>query len=130
LTTSTEAAGGAGSAARYAEARAGAPCRREAAVEVLGDGDLGRERISAAGASDGGGGRGAVRIWTTGGGDEGREGGEIGAALVESCRRWWRAGELPVRWVRGGGAMASRRRRSVAWATTLAKWARLRTEAN
>ena len=60
-------------------ARAGAPCRREAAVEMLGDGDLGRERVSAAGASDDGGGRGAVRIWTAGGGgDEGREGGGIG----------------------------------------------------
>jgi hypothetical protein len=28
------------------------------------------------------------------------------------------------------GVMGSRRRRSVAWARTLAKWARLRTEAN
>lgn len=61
-------------------ARAGAPRRSETAVEVLGDGELGRERVSAAGARDGGGGRDAVRVGAAGGGgggDEGRERGEI-----------------------------------------------------
>jgi hypothetical protein len=43
---------------------------------------------------------------------------------------WGGDGPPAARWVRGGGAMGSRRRRSVTWARTLAKWARLRTEAN
>ena len=73
--------GGRGRVAREVRgrARAGAASRREAAVEVLGDGVLGGEGVAAVGARDG---VAAVRIWAAGGGggDERGEGGEIGGA--------------------------------------------------
>jgi hypothetical protein len=115
LTTSTEAAGGARSAARYAEAHARAPpadarqpsrCSETATSDGNASPQLGQATAAAA----------AVPFASGQREEETR-----GVKGAKSERRWWRAGELPalVESWRAAGAMGSRRRRSVAWATTL-----------
>lgn len=84
-------------------ARAGAPRRREAPIEVLGDRELGAERVPAARARDGG--RAVCVGAAGGGGDEGREGGEFGGRRGRGCRRWPPIGGRPgVRGSRVRGA--------------------------